>query len=47
MKLLLDAGADKVVEDIDGNTPFQFITELEIARLLTDEPMIISRKVNR
>lgn len=46
VKLLLDAEADKVIEDSDENTSLHLATELEIAQLLTDEPMIISWQVS-
>lgn len=47
MKLLLDIEADKEVQDKIENTSLHIATGLEIARLLLDEPIIISKQVNR
>lgn len=47
VKLLLDAGADKEVQDHNGNTSLHIATELEIARLLLSEPMVIPQRVSQ
>ena len=47
VKALIEAGADVNAKDEDGNTPFHFAKDAEIARLLIDKGANVNAKNNK